>query len=124
MSKRKRNDNNSEESSDSEVEVVENANEHDLSLVKLLKTSVHDEFQVKMIIHPKSGKQVEGRKCNHCPQVFQNKNPTNLKAHLKAKHSKIAKLVEEKDKAKKLSVIKENQIRVKVQQKLLLHKSC
>ena len=122
MSKRKKNDNDSEGSSDSEVEVVEN--EHNLSLVKLLKTSVHDEFQVKMIIHPKSGKQVEGRKCNHCPQVFQNKNPMNLKAHLKAKHSKIAKLVEEKDKAKKLPVIKENQIRVKVQQKLLLHKSC
>ena len=50
MSKRKKNDNDSEGSSDSEVEVVEN--EHNLSLVKLLKTSVHDEFQVKMIIPP------------------------------------------------------------------------
>ena len=59
--------------------------------VKLYSSSVHDEFEI-WLCTKKTGLEVEGRKCKHCIKSFTNKNPTNLKNHLRSKHPMVFKM--------------------------------
>ena len=60
------------------------------------ESSVHDEFDI-WICKKKNGGEVEGRRCKHCIQSFTNKNPTNLKNHLRSKYPMIFKNVMRRD---------------------------
>ena len=54
---------------------------------------VHQEFDQIEILTARKNKNVRGSKCKHCGQSLQDRNSTNLKAHLKSQHPKIHKVI-------------------------------
>ena len=88
------------EDSDSDGDVLDKG-----ASVRLNNSSVHEYFETLNLT--KNGKETEGRKCTMCPQTFGNKNPTNLKLHLKRKHSVIWKEVEARDVKARKDLIEE-----------------
>ena len=64
---------------------------------KLVSSCVHDEFLGIKVKKKGSQNETEGRKCKICSQTFINKNPTNLKNHLRSKHPETYTKVMKKD---------------------------
>ena len=87
--------------SDDETQAEEAA----IANVTLSKSSVHDEFTPVTVTTAKG--KTEGRKCNHCSRVLNNKNPTNLKKHLELKHVKEYKIFLERNAKDKRCVYEE-----------------
>ena len=54
---------------------------------------VHQEFDQIEILNARKNKNVRGSKCKHCGQSLQDRNSTNLKAHLKSQHPEIHKVI-------------------------------
>ena len=63
---------------------------------RINKSSVHQEFIPVATEHPKTKKLVLSRKCKYCDQVIMEKNPTNLRRHLRALHPAVFEKVKGK----------------------------
>ena len=54
---------------------------------------VHQEFDQIEILNARKNKNVRGSKCKHCGQSLQDRNSTNIKAHLKSQHPEVHKVI-------------------------------
>ena len=63
---------------------------------RINRSSVHQEFIPVATEHPKTREIVLSRKCKYCDQVIMEKNPTNLRRHLRSFHAAVYEKVKGK----------------------------
>lgn len=73
------------------------AEEKKSSRKRILSSAVHEHFHKVELSHPKTMDIVFGSECKYCERKLTNRVSTNLKAHLKAKHSEVFYKVQHND---------------------------